>query len=299
MGYESVDVYVKDSTPLKAPVAGVVVKVLSADGALVYGMQQTDATGRASFLLPGGLTYQTRAYRFGYSFTQPLLMSVLSSPLPSGQTNTFDMTATNVAPPVPNDARLCTAYGYFRDITGAPQANVQIHFIAKFNPVWLDGAAVVKERIIVQTDAKGYAQVNLIRNGQYDCTIQGEEDIVRYIDVPDAPNVNLPDLIFPIVERVTTTPAGPNFTFAVGTKITLAMHVLTSDKNDLGKATSDVFYRVSPADIVTYWFEDDNMIVQGLVPGVASITLERADKSIVHIPDPGVLGQPLVFTVTP
>lgn len=298
MAYEAVDVFVKDTTPAKTPVAGVVVKVFSEDGKIVYGMQQTDADGKASFLLPSEFPYQVRFYKFGYAFDQPQLLEVLDAPvLP--QTNIFEAAATNITPPVPNDVRLCTAFGYFRDVTGAPSANVEIHFIAKFNPVWLEGAGVVKERVIVRTDAKGYVQLNLIRNGQYDCTIQGEEDIVRHIDVPDAPNVNLPDLIFPVVERVITVPPGPAYTLAVGEELSLEMHVMTSDKNDLGKGTNDTFYRVSPPDIVTFWFDQTHMILKGLVPGTAQITIERADKSIVRIPDPGVLGQPLVVTVTP
>lgn len=298
MGYEAVDVFVKDTTPAKNPVEGVVVKIFSEDGKIVYGMQQSDADGKASFLLPSEFTYQVRFYKFGYAFDQPQILVVLDAPvLP--QTNIFEAAATNVTPPVPNDIRLCTAFGYFRDITGAPQANVEIHFIAKFNPVWLEGSGVVKERVIVRTDAKGYVQLNLIRNGQYDCTIQGEEDITRHIDVPDAPNVNLPDLIFPVVERVITVPAGPNFTLAVGEELALEMHVMTSDKNDLGKGLNDVFYRVADCNIASFSFDQTHMILRGNAPGTTQITLERADKSIVRIPDPGVLGQPLVVTVTP
>ena len=45
MSYEPVDVYVCDSTPSKNPVAGVVVNVYSADGALFYTRGDTDASG--------------------------------------------------------------------------------------------------------------------------------------------------------------------------------------------------------------------------------------------------------------
>ena len=299
MGYEPVDVFVKDTTPAKNPVLGVVVKIFSEDGKIVYGMQQTDEDGKASFLLPSEFTYQVRFYKFGFTFTQPQIVEVLPSPLAPGQSNIFDASGSSVAPPVPNDVRLCTAYGYFRDITGAPQANVDIHFIAKFDPVLLDGAGVVKERAIRRTDENGYMQVNLIRNGLYDCTIQGEEDIVRHTAVPDAPNVNLPDLIFPVVDRVVASPPGP-YTLAVGQEITVELHIMTSDGNDLGRGFNDVIYRLTDCNVVTYTSSGTSSIVfRGIAPGTSSLTLERANKSIVRIPDPGILGQPLVVTVTP
>lgn len=297
MSYEPVDVFVKDTTPSANPIASVVVKVLSADGKIVYGMQSTDTDGKASFLLPSEFPYQLRMYKFSYTFEQPQLFSVLPSPLAPGQSNTFDAVGTNMTPPVPNDIRLCTAFGYFRDITGAPQSDVEIHFIAKFNPVLLDGAGVVKERVIRRTDKNGYLQVNLIRNGQYDCTIQGEEDIVRHIDVPDAPNVNLPYLIFPVVDHVVTTPAGP-YTVAVGETLSVEIHVITSDENDLGKGLNDVIYRGTDPDILDFSFDDTHIIFRGNKPGTAQVNILRANNSIVRIPDPGILGQPLVVTVT-
>ena len=175
MSYEICDFFVTDSTPVAAPVAGVTVKILSADGKTTYGQTVTTSSGVAAFLLPSGVALQARFYKFQVGFTNPQLFTVAS-----GQTNTFTVTADILTPPVPLDARLCTAFGYFRDVTGAPQANVDVQFIAKFDPVWLDGAAVLKERISVRSDHNGYMQVNLIRNGQYNCTVSGEEDITRY-----------------------------------------------------------------------------------------------------------------------
>lgn len=298
MSFESVDFFVKDTTPAKDPVAGVVVKVFSADGVLVYGQQLTDAAGRAAFLLPSGVPYQARFYKFAVAFGPPQLFTALPAPLQPGETNTFDVKASSVAPPVPLDARLCTAYGYFRDVTGAPQAYVEIHFIAQFEPVWLEGAAVVKERVIVRTDEKGYVQLNLIRNGQYNCTLQGEEDIVRQIDVPDAPNVNIADLIFPVINRVVTVPAGP-FTITKGSSLAIELHIMASDGNDLGKAVGEVYYKSSDGTVVGFSFTETGLLLQGLEVGTSEITITRADQSIVRIPDAGVLGQPLLVTVTP
>ncbi len=298
MSYASVDFYVNDTSPLANPVAGVTVKILSTDGTLVYGMSVTDATGHAGFLLPDSQQYQSRFYLFGASFTQPLLFSVLPEPLAPGQTNTFSVPATLITPPIPTDARLCTAFGFFRDVTGAPQSCVQIHLIAQFDPVWLDGAAVVSERVVVTSDPTGYVQVNLIRNGQYECTVQGEEDVVRIIHVPDAPNINIADLIFPVIQQLTTTPAGP-FTVNVGQQLTVNVNFTSSDGQSLGIAQGDVMWSTSDGTILGYTFSPPTgLVLIGIAPGTAQIIATRADQSIVRIPDPGILGSPISVTVT-
>jgi hypothetical protein len=294
MSYVNVDVYTNDTTLLAAPVAGVVVKVLSVDGRLTYAQSVTDDAGHAGFLLPDSQTYQLRLYKFGVQFTQPQLLSVLPDPA----VNAFNVAATLLTPPVPTDARLCTAYGYFRDITGAPQANVDIHFIAKFEPALLEGSAVLKERVRIQTDERGYAQINLIRNGQYNVTIQGEEDVVRTVSVPDTPNVNLPDLIFPVVSAVRTVPTGP-FTMRVGDKLDLEMHIIASDGEDLGMAIGDVLVSSTDDTIVNFSRSVGILQLQATAVGTAQIVFKRCNTSIVRIPDLGITGQPISVTVIP
>jgi len=298
VSYEAVDFYVNDATPMKNPVAGVVVKITSQDGKLVYSQAATDTAGHVGFMLPSGVTYQARFYKFAAGFTNPQLFAVLPSPLAPGQTNSFNVVAQILAPPVPRDARLCTAYGYFRDITGAPQSNVEIHIIAKFDPVWLDGAGVLKERVIFRTDESGYAQVNLIRNGQYDCTVQGEEDIVRHISVPDAPNVNLPDLLFPVVSSLVLTPPGP-YTVQAGHELTIGFVVMGSDGENLGAGYGDVMLSTSDNDVLGYSYSPAGLTLIGIKAGTAQINVVRADQSIVRIPDTGIANQPLLVTVTP
>jgi hypothetical protein len=296
VSYEYVDFYVKDTTPSANPMAGVIVKITSQNGQLVYSQATTDVDGHVALLLPTG-TYQARFFKFAVGFTNPQFFTVLPSPLQPGQSNIFDIAAIVLTPPIPLDTRLCAAYGYFRDITGAPQSNVDIHFIARFNPVWLEGAGVLKERVTIRTDADGYAQVNLIRNGQYDVTIQGEEDVTRCVSVPDAVNVNLPDLIFPIISRVVLSPAGP-YTLAVGEELPLTMTVFSSDGVNRGMAFGDIMIRASNPNVLNYTVSATSLTLIGVGTGTAQIDITRADLSIVHIPDPGIQGQPVQATVT-
>lgn len=298
MSTEAVDFYINDSSPLANPVSGVTVKITSQEGKVFYTQGVTDALGHAGFSLPSGVTYQARFYKFQAGFVQPQLFMVLPSPLTPPQTNTFKVTAQVLTPPVPLDARLCTAYGFFRDVTGAPQPYVEIHFIAKFDPVWLDGAAVVKERVIIRSDETGYAQVNLIRNGHFDVTIQGEEDIVRHIKVPDAPNVSLPDLLFPIISQVVATPAGP-YAMNKGDLLAVDLDVYASDGEKIHHhGFGQIRFCMSDPTILSYQWSPGGLILVAMGPGTATITVERADHSIIHIPDAGVQNGVLQATVS-
>jgi hypothetical protein len=301
MSFESVDFFVVDTTPTANPVAGVVVKILSQDGTQVFSQVTTDVNGHAGFLLPAGpagTTYQARFFKFAVSFINPQLFVVNPSPLQPGQSNAFNVVATLITPPVPTDARLCTAYGYFRDITGAPQAYVEIHIIAEFDPVWVEGSAVLKERVIFRTDENGYAQVNLFRCAHYNCTIQGEEDVVRKLRVPDAPNVNLPDLIFPIVSQIVLDPPGGAYTIATGQEYAIGMDVFASDGENLHLAVGDILLSTSNPDVLSYAFSPGGLVLIGVAPGTAQINIKRANRSIVHIPDPGITNGVISVTVT-
>ena len=294
MSIVTVDVYVLDTTPMENPVAGVNVRVLSADGTSFITQATTDGTGLASFDLPDSTTYQLRMYAFQVGFQNPQLIVVEPAPA----VNSFQVSAQLLSPPVPLDSRLCTAYGYFRDVTGAPQANVEAHFIAKFDPVWLDGSAVLSERVIARSDATGYMQLNLIRNGHFDVTIQGEEDVVRRIKVPDAPNVNLADLIFPIVSLVELDPPGP-YTLAAGTQMSLGLTVYASDGEDLGVGGGQIRFESSDPNVLSWNINNEGLVLVALAPGSATLTITRCDLSIVHIPDPGITNGVLSVTVTP
>lgn len=287
---DPVDFFVNDTSPMANPVQGVTVKILSPDGKTFVTQGTTDASGHAGFLLPDG-NYQARFFKFQTGFQNPQLFSVVA-----GQ-NEFNVAATVLDPPVPTDPRLCTAFGYFRDITGAPQAYVEIHFIAKFDPVWLDGAGVLKERVIIRTDEKGYAEVNLIRNGQYDCTIQGEEDVTRTISVPDAPNVNLPDLIFPVISLIEWTNPPP-FTVGIGQQISSQATVYGSDGENLGSGCGQILFKNSDDTVAVFSYSPTGLLtVTGLKSGTTTITISRADQSIVRIPDNGIENGTLVITV--
>lgn len=294
MSYESVDFFVADTTPQKLPIVGVTVKILSQDGSLIFDQKVTDADGQATFMLPSGATYQARYYKQAVTFSIPQYFDVLEAPL----TNQFNVSGVLIAPPISLDPRLCVAFGYFRTVTGAPAAFTDIHIISRFDPLLLDGSAVTTERVIVTTDKSGYVQVPLIRHGQYTVTVAGFEDVQRVITVPDAFNVSLPDLLFPVVGSITFDPPPP-FALTVGQELVLSPLIVATDGEELGVSSGDVIWSMDDESIAAFYIEPPNIRFRGVGPGTTQFRAVRANNSIIRYPDPGILGVPVSIVVTP
>jgi len=293
MAYVPVDVILKDTSPQMDPISGVVCRVYSQDGRLFYTQVATDSQGHVGFLLPDSLTYQLRFFKFGVGFKNPLYIQVVPAP----GTNIFDVGAELVTPPVPADARLCTAYGHFRRPDGSAAPYMDIHFIPKFKPLLLDGSALLVERAIVRTDENGYVELNLIRGGKYDVTIQGLEDMLRHVSVPDAPNWNLPDLLFPVVSRVTFYPDPPT-SITVGQQIQLMPTVYTSDGNIDEGGSYDVIWSSDDPSILGLSLAGGVLTLHGNAVGTANVVAVQADQSIVTIPPTIIQGTPLMVMVS-
>lgn len=294
MAYVPVNVKVVDSDPQQTPIAGVTVAVLSIDGRTVLTTAATDGFGVAEFLLDIG-NYQLRFYKQQVNFRRAVAVQVLDTPA----INDFVVSGQSFIPPICLDQRLCVGYGFFRDVTGAPAANLEIQFIAKFMPLWLEGAGLLSERRAVRTDKTGYVQINLIRCAQYDVVIQGYEDNIRQISVPDEPNVNIPDLVFPIVSQIVFNPAGP-YSLVVGVDQVVTPTVYSSDENTLSaiEVMSQVQWSVDDPTVAVVLPAAGTLTLRGLAPGSTTLRATRLDQTIVHIPDPGILGQPVPITVT-
>lgn len=293
MSFEPVDVFVKDSTPLQNPVEGVLVKVYNQAGSVFFTQATTDALGKASFLLET-LAYSLRFNKFQIGFTQPQILTVLTAPA----TNVFDVAADVFEFPIATDARLCRCSGFFRDVSGSVKPYLDIHFIAKFDPILLEGSAIVTERQTIRTDKNGFASIDLIRGAQYSVTIQEFEDRLREISIPDASSANLPDVLFAVADEVSLTPAGP-YSLAVGESLELIPVVIASSGLELtGAATADVQWRSSDDTILAVTVTTDTVTIRGNAPGSANITVERTDQTIIRIPDTPIQGQPIAVTVT-
>lgn len=290
MSYEAVDIYIKDRAPLGNVLSGVVVKVMTEDGRMVFGQAQTDSTGKASFLLPNR-KYQLRFFKFGVNFKNPLFIDVLE-----GQNNAFNVYGEPYVVGQSTDTRICIASGFFRTSSGAPHRAFDMHFIPKFDPIILDDAGVLHERVTARTNDKGFASVPLIRLAQYDVTLEGFENIYRSIEVPDAPAVNLPDLLFPVIKGITFDVSIP-LELSVGEEIEVPTHVFTTDLRELEELGSDVLWSVSNPQVLNFEINGSNIKLRGLNPGSAEVRADRKDKTVIRIPNTPISGVPLSVTV--
>lgn len=288
--YQSVDVYVLDNTPAHEPVVGMLVRVFNTSGGF-FTQEVTDSDGHAGFTL-WSQEYDLRFYKAGVQVKQPQRISISET-----LANEFNISATVFVHPVANDPRLCRASGYFRDISGAPQPNVDMQFLAEFNPILLEGAAVLSERRTIRTDGDGYACIDLIRCAKYLVTLQGLEDEQRQVSVPDLPSANLPDLLFTVVAEITFDPEGP-YIMAVGEILDLTPTVIGSNQVPLeGTATGDVRWYSSDETVLCVSFDATQLHILARAAGTAQILAERNNKSIISIPDTGIQGIPQTVTV--
>jgi len=295
--YQQVNVLVEDRKPPHNPVQGVLVRVYSVDGKKFFTQSETGVDGKAGFLLYTQ-EYSFRFFKFQVSFRQPQLFTVLEGAGGVPLLNEFGIQAEIVEPPIANDPRLCRASGYFRDITGAPHRNLDIIFIGEFAPILLEGSGVLSERRMVKTDENGYVQVDLIRCANYSVTIEGMEDRIRSVSVPDAPSVNLPDLLFPVVASVSFSPLGP-YNLRVGETLSLTPTVATSSGVPLtGTASSDVGWSMSDDTVVSLSVGQEVLELTVLKAGTSQLLATRLDQTIIRILDTPIEGSGQEIVVT-
>lgn len=304
MPIETVTITVLSDDVAPAPVDGVNVLVYDSTGTTLQtsGITGSVVTGEVEFSLDGDVTpiqYQLRFAINGGSIISPQLIEVHSpaSGAPTGANN-FEITASLFSLPVASDPRLCRASGYIRGPNGAPRKGIDIHFIPCFNPLVVDGVGVLGERIATRTDASGYIQVDLYRDGYYTAMVESHDNVQREVLVPGRSSININHLLFPVVSSISFTPAGP-YALAVGDTIELTPVVTASDFRTLeGVADADVTYSVDDSAIADVRVSADVVTITALAPGSTNLTVTRSDLSIVYVPDPGISGGTATITVT-
>ncbi len=304
MAIELVDIVFLDSMLPNPPVAGVLVHVYDAAGAVLITTGTTDVLGHVTFLLPGTAAptptrYQLRTFKAGTSISQPKYIDVFSPAAgsPTG-TNNFQINVNVFVHPPSPDPGLCRLSGYIRDPAGRYRRGVDIHFIHRFNPLIVGEELVLGERVVHRTDANGYFQVDLWRKGCYRAIIQSHENAGRDIYVPDAAAANVNYVLFPRVYSVTYNPVPP-FSLAVGQELVVLVETtLTSGYVIQGTAPEDVLYSLPVGDITaSLQVLNDRILIRGATPGTTSIALARVDQSLAYDPNDPIIGTGATLTV--
>jgi len=299
------------------PIAGVLIRVYDAIGAVLFTQQYTDVHGVAEVTLLGdnpAIPYTIRMSKTGVAFDgslgnaskTPLLITVFSPPsaVPGG--NSFEIEGETFTRPVSPDLRLCRCSGFFKDITGKPLPGLEIKFINEFGPTVVDGYAVLGEGVNYITDQYGYCCIDLYRNGQYMAWVSGVQaadgdsehalGFPRNMVIPDQGSANLVSLLFPVVSNVDISP-NP---IALGLNQTINPSVVvTADdgRTLLGTACEDVYYDVLDKSIVGISVTLAKLSLVGVNPGTTQLTAVRKDQTIVKIPGTNLLPSPVIIVV--
>lgn len=318
MAVETVRIYTEDE--LGDPLVGVLVRFF--DNADAFVTQQYSALVGAEAYAevsldgddPTPIDYTIRMSKTGVAFDgglgddskTPQAISVYSPPGAVPPTsNGFTVRGQTFTRPVAADPRLCRASGFFRDVSGRPLANLDFHFIGlcqntdqpPMTPMIVDGDAVLQGgELILRTDANGYLQVDLYRTATYSVLMQGFETDLRSIKVPDAPSVNLVELLFPVVTSVEFSP--DPLVLSVNSAIDIDVTILATDGQTLDISKEDLLFRSSDTGVVTVQVVEGKLRAFGVAAGTAEITAERADQSIITIPEEPTVYAPLSVTVS-
>lgn len=302
MALETVRILVQDDEVVPSPVDDVVVRVYDETGTTLITSATSGAVedGIAEFTLDGDTvpaSYQLRFYINGGTIVSPRLIEVYSpaSLAPTGANN-FRVDATMFVLPQATDPMLCRCSGYVRGPDGRPKKGIDIHMIPVFNPLIAAGAAVLGERVAIRTDKAGYVSVDLFRSGEYEATIESQENTQRYIGVPDRAAVNIGDLMFPVVAAIEYTP--DPISVSAGSSLDVYPEVTTSSFLTLtGSGAEDVIYTVDDQTVASIQVLSDRIVIYGIVAGTTTLRAVRRDLSIVRIPEPGIYGGAVTITV--
>lgn len=280
MAYHPVDVAVLQKSTGQG-VAGVVVAIYSADGKMLYDRQVTDERGRASYLLYAA-TYSLRLFKPGFSAKQPVQLVVTDGQdpnvsIPQG----FSVEGDVMSRSVPRDPRFCRCYGVFLTQEGSPKRRLSLEFIGDYGAVLLEGNALLPERAVHYTDDDGVACVDLLRCAIYSAQVGGSHE--RKVYVPDAPEANLVDVLFPVVDTVTFPQE--QVSLRVGEHLELSYTAYLSSGVKYEDYTGVLTWDIADSDVASITSSSKTICLYGRKRGSTEVTVRRNQPTITRIPD--------------
>lgn len=302
------------SDPQGDPIAGLHAALFTAGGMQV-STDLTDAYGAAYLGQQPAGDYELR-------FTAPLGAMLVS---PARQTLTLadadspavvvDVKVNLAGISVPTSPRICRCAGQFVDPAGRPFADAVLTFSEADVPQLLYDAstdvtaAVLPRTVTCRTDRLGYGTVDLIRGAQYAAMVGPFANVLLTIVVPDTPTASLPDVLFPVVDRVeytlndsvVTPVAAPTLEMTVGGVKTLSLEtVYRSGYRVVGLHRHRL---VNPDDsIINIQLTDPaNIVITALAAGAVTLGVERIDAEATGVnisPLPPIKGSLAVTVVS-
>ena len=210
--------------PFGTPLDAVVVRVYNESGDTFITEGDTDETGEVILLLEDMTTFWVRFFKVGFKFATRLRITADST----ATSNTFDVVGEDLTELPPSAVpELCRASGWVLNAAGAPTPGAMFSFNATDLPKIIGGRAVVRSKVITVSDKDGYVEVELARGGVYDAVVEGSEDQVVRVKVPEQGAVNITDLVWPFVAVAEFNPAG-SINLSVDEEIEVDLTVILS-----------------------------------------------------------------------
>lgn len=220
------------------PLAGVFCALYSAGGALLQ-TDTTDGVGEAFLGSRAAGTYEIRLTApAGSVLTSGTRQSVVvAADDPADLAVDVSLTLNTIATPA--DPTICRCAGSFVDPAGRPFADAVLTFSEKTLPQLTYASStntttgVLPRPITCRLDSRGYGTVDLIRGAEYAVMVGPLSNTMLEVVVPDTATAPLPDVLFPLVDRVEytsegglLTPAAPTLAMQVGEIVTLALETV-------------------------------------------------------------------------
>ncbi len=282
----------------------------------------TDGSGVLTLALSGavspGTTYFVRPILADTVFS-PVQSIAVIDPITPPSLNSFNLVGVPVTLPSAVDPSFCRITGHLVDLSGVglKEKNVRItpvrsYFEDSVSYHWTASPAVVNANVFVgskiwTTNASGYVDMELPRDGNYKIHIDGAENplsIVEPFAVPNLASASLADVLFPYVVSVVYTPATLTIDLTGGTSEETVSLAVT---DQVGRAIpssnlSDLLeFSSSSVDIATVEVDESSggLVVCALAAGTSTISVSRKSSQVApRVPSVAALSATLVVTVT-
>lgn len=273
-----------------APVQGATVEFYNTSGAFqTSGVTGSD--GSVTVTLPAA-SYDILMFKVGMTVLpkQPQRIAVLTQVPP----NAFRVTVHIRSLPESTTPGLCRVSGYFIDSHGRPQKGVKMTLGPLKEVVDIFQRIVDPDHLVdVTTDENGYLEFDLLRKIQYEAYFpyktmwKGVSPGQLVLTVPDAASVLLDYLLFPVPARVEFSTSTVNTTVG-GRDDTSTIDITYTDGNHRQIALLWGTYQlvISDASIFNYEVAGDKLIIIGLAPGTATLTVTRTLGDAHWDPEP-------------
>lgn len=220
------------------PQAGVFCALYSAGGDLLQ-TDTTDGDGEAFLGSRAAGTYEVRLTApAGSVLTSGTRQNVVvAADDPADLAIDVRLTLNTIS--APSDPVICRCAGLFVDPAGKPFADAVLTFSEKtlpqltYAPSTNTATGVLPRPITCRLDSKGYGTVDLIRGAEYAVMVGPLSNTTLEVVVPDTQTAPLPDVLFPLVDRVEytsegglLTPAAPTLAMQIGEIVTLALETV-------------------------------------------------------------------------